>query len=930
MPTVLATYRLQLGPGCNFRQAADLGDYLTLLGVSHVYASPILQPRPGSEHGYDVVDPGKLNPELGDEADLRRALARLAEHGLGWVQDIVPNHMAFDARNPMLRDVLELGPLSGWVSFFDLDWDHPNQGLRGRLLAPFLGRPYGQCLEDGEMRVELSPAGLQVRYYEHCLPLRPGSYADIGGAILARREVATRGEAPGRQALADLICQARDLEKGCGTPPERAGRAVKLRESFWRLCQEHPRMGEAAQATLAALNGKKGDPASFNGLDALLSDQHFRLARWKVAAEEINYRRFFSLNQYISTRVEEPEVFEARHGYLLDLAARLGFDGLRVDHLDGLYCPLAYLRRLRERAGGLYLVVEKVLQPGEELPGEWPVQGSTGYDFMWAVINLLCSKRHEAALSQVYHRFLTAKPDYPELVRQNKKLMLDREMAGDLDNLTRAAMAVAAGSRHGRDLTFNGLRTALAELLTSLGVYRTYIEDGPPGPRDAALLRNALAQARRQAPDRQLELEFLMRVLRQEPSPNLEAENQEPRLDFARRFQQLTAPLCAKGLEDTTLYAYNRLLALNEVGSDPGRLGLDLEGFHGFLARRAESWPRTLNATATHDTKRGEDARARLAVLSELPELWEENLLRWAGLNRSLKQEVEGDLAPDANDEYFLYQTLLSSWPFDPEDRRTFGQRLEGYLVKAVRESKRHSDWLEHNQAYEEACLAFLRAILAPGHGFWADFLAFQQRLAAWGVWASLSQTAIKLAAPGVPDLYQGTELWDFSLGDPDNRRPVDFARRRALLRQVAGRREEPRYLAGLLATPRDGRVKLLLSHRMLQARQAWPKVFVGGLYLPLATSGKRARHLVAFAREAEGQWAVLLAPRHLTGIIAPGEAPVGRDCWEDTWFDLPRTPGDRWVEWMTSRELSSEEARTASLALGNFPVALLLSSPGR
>ena len=788
MTAPLSTYRLQFGPSLGFRQAEALIPYLDALGVSAVYASPVFRPRKGSSHGYDIVDSNALNPELGTGEDFERLLQAAKASGLGWLQDIVPNHMAYDYENEWLRDVLELGRESEYFRYFDIDWDHPYENLRGRVLAPFLGRFYSEALEDGEIRLFYEDGDLAVRYFESRFPLRAESYAAVFGHQAGRLLERAGPERRAVQRFLDLLARMKQ-------PPEGSGRTARARFADLKrrlrvAVEASPVLQRHVDQSLRAFNGTKGRPGSFARLDRLLSRQLFRLSFWKVATEELNYRRFFNVNGLIRLRTEDEAVMEACHRLVLKLAREGKVTGLRVDHVDGLFDPAEYLARLSRKAGPVYIVVEKILGPGEDLPSDWAVQGTTGYDWLNAANGLFCEARNGPAFDGLYGRFTGFGLSYPELVVEKKRLIIGKHMAGDIDNLAQDVKRLSANYRYGRDITLYALRRVIVEIIARFPVYRTYRSPRIFSGQDREFLAAAIGKARETLPELWYEVRLLEDYLLSDPGEDIGDEARRRWLDFVMRFEQATAPLMAKGFEDTLLYVYDRLLSLNEVGGAPDRFGISVDEFHAFNRARSERWPAAMNATSTHDTKRGEDARARLNVLSEMPREWERQLAAWRRINRGAKRREREAEAPDRNDEYFLYQTLVGSFPLEAGRYPEFRERVKAFIIKAVREAKVHTAWLKPETVYEEAFLAFVDRLLPVDMSgrFLKAFLPFLKRVAFYGCLNSLSQTALKLASPGVPDFYQGTELWDLSLVDPDNRRPVDFGDRRAALAAVRAR----------------------------------------------------------------------------------------------------------------------------------------------
>jgi len=918
-----ATYRLQFHSGFTFEDAASILIYLSQLGISDIYASPVFKARRGSPHGYDVVDPAQISPELGGEEALRRLVGQARAQGLGWIQDIVPNHMAYDAENQMLMDIFENGEDSPFFSFFDISWDHVYENMRGRVLAPLLGKLYAEALESGELRLGYDERGLHVRYFERVLPLRIESYVTFLEHDLKRlEEKLGAGDADFMKLLgAARLFKTLAARTGDTDQSEQVRHTKKM---LWALYNGNPQVRQFVDENLAHFNGTAGEAESFEALDRILSEQRYRLSFWKVAAEEINYRRFFTVNELISLRVEDEAVFEATHALILRLLQEGVFDGLRIDHIDGLYDPSGYLARLREKAAGAYCVVEKILAPGEELPAFWDVQGTTGYDFLNAANGLLCRREAAKAFGRLYRAFTRCQNSYDELVAAEKRLIISKHLAGNIDNLAHHLKRISSRDRYGRDVTLYGLRRALVEIMASFPVYRTYISHKATRPQDIFYIRTAIETAQRRLPGYAHEIDFIEKFLTLRFPERLGWEDKEEWIGFAMNFQQYTGPLMAKGFEDTVLYVYNPLIALNEVGADPERFGLDAGAFHAFQQHRQAVHPHSLNATATHDTKRGEDARARLNVLSEMPAAWEERIKRWSKMNKKKKAKAGGPIAPDANDEYFFYQALLGAFPFGGADA-AFAERLGAFAVKAVREAKRHTAWIKPDEAYEEACVGFVKALLEDREGFLKDFLPFQRTVAFYGVINSLSQVLLKAASPGVPDFYQGTELWDFSFVDPDNRRPVDYGAR---LKVLAGIRERVlKDTAGLaqelLARKEDGAVKLFTVYQLLQARRRHPGLFEKGDYAPLAAAGEKADHAFAFLRRHEDQALVAVLPRFPVALVEEGTLPLGAGVWKET--RLEGVPAGAWQDALTGRVLESAGTLPLAEVLASFPVALLV-----
>ncbi len=908
-----AIYRLQFNSHFGFGKAKEIVPYLVMLGISDLYASPIFKAKRGSIHGYDVVDPNLLNPELGTEEEFEALLREVKAHKMGWVQDVVPNHMSYGYENTILSDVLEKGSQSEYFQFFDVKWDHPDEGLKGRILAPFLGDLYSQALEKGEIKLVYGEPGFAIIYYDIRFPLRLKSYVTVLNMRLKNLEQRLGEQDPDIVALKSIISEAGGENPGLG-----------LKKRLWDLYSRSSEVHNFLDSKLKAFNGKIEDTLSFDLLDELLSEQLFRLSFWKVASDEINYRRFFIMNDLISLNTERDSVFEHIHSYLFDLMEKKKITGLRIDHIDGLYDPEEYLRKIRERLGDGYLVVEKILLPGEGLPASWPVQGTTGYDFLNYLNGIFCDISKKDEFERIYFRFTGANISFKEIAYEKKKLMAERHMSGDVDNLARFLKNIFAEDRYGSDVTLSGIRKALIELLVSFPIYRTYVCPRSFSERDRSILKEAARKAKERNLDLFNELDFVEHFLLAPKQDRLDSW-----LNFIMKFQQFTSPLMAKGIEDTALYNYYCLLSLNEVGGDPGSFGVSLDEFHHFNEDRTKNWPYSMNSTATHDTKRGEDARARINVLSEIPEEWSKHIDAWIRMNEGLKKKVKGRDVPDRNDEYFLYQTLIGAYSLLPEELAMFRERAKNYVIKAVREAKVHSGWVKHDASYEVAFASFLEAIL-DSEEFLKDFSSFQRKVAHHGMLNSLAQTLVKMTAPGIPDFYQGTELWDLNFVDPDNRQPVDFEKRRRYLDEIMSREETTieDLMEELLATKEDGRAKLFLIHRTLKARKENATLFAEGEYIRLGIEGRFQENVIAFARRREDAWALTIAPR-LTALPGEDEAlskgyPESF-AWSDAQIIIPKGAPVSWRSAITNQMIVGEKTMSLRSALSHFPVALLL-----
>lgn len=930
MRVPLSTYRLQFNQDFRFEDAKAIVSYLHDLGVSDLYASPIFKAQRGSTHGYDVTDPLSFNPEVGTEEEFDSLIQGVKQDKMGLLLDIVPNHMAYNSENRMLMDILENGKCSKYFNFFDIEWNHAYESIKGRILTPFLGKPYGECLEDGEITLQYDSDGFTVTYYDLKLPIKIESYTNIVTHRLNTLKKRLGEDNPDFIKFLGILYSLKNLPSSGEELVERQNQIRFIKRMLWELYEQNQELKRFIDENVKAFNGEKGNPESFRLLHSLLSEQNFRLSFWKVVTEELNYRRFFTINQLISVRIEDESVFNHTHSLILKLVKEGKVAGLRIDHIDGLYDPTNYLKRLKDRANGIYVVVEKILELKEELPGLWPVQGTTGYEYLNYVNEIFCNRRHEKEFDKVYSDFIGFNMSYEDLAYDKKRLIIERHMTGDVDNLVHLLKRISSGYRRGNDFTLYGLKRAIVEVLVTFPVYRTYINYENIEERDRFYIKEAVSKARERNPDLTLELDFLDEFLLLQFYPGISKEEVNEWTHFAMRFQQFTGPLMAKGFEDTLLYVYNRLISLNDVGGNPSKFGISLEEFHEFNKKKINLWPHSINTTSTHDTKRGEDVRARLNVLSEIPEEWKKSIKKWGRLNEKKKVAFDGRSVPDRNDEYFLYQTLLGVFPFYEDEYSTFVERIKEYTIKAVREAKVHTTWLKPDTEYEEAFIKFVEEVLKPtkGNQFLKAFIPFQRKIAYYGVFNSLSQALIKATSPGVPDFYRGTELWDLTLVDPDNRRPVNFERRKEFLKHI--KEKEKSDVLGLveelLSTKEDGRLKLFLIYKSLWARHNKKETFEKGDYIPLEVKGGCNDHVIAFARMKERSFALTVAPRFLTSLIKEGEYPLGKGIWKDTSIVLPEDFPSTWRDAITDQNLEGRKTLQISGILKHFPVALLIS----
>ncbi|MCI0379741.1 MAG: malto-oligosyltrehalose synthase [Gemmataceae bacterium] len=1038
--TPQATYRLQLHAGFAFEQARQLVTYLHELGISDVYVSPILQARPSSPHGYDICDHGRINAELGGEDGFNSFATQLQKQGLGLILDMVANHMGVNHHsNRWWMDVLENGPSSIYASYFDIDWRPVNPSLQDKVLLPILGDQYGAELESGRIRLAYEDGAFCLYCYETKLPVAPQTYKQIlefqldalaknlgddNVHLLELRSIVT--------ALGYLPPRTTELTPDKIEERNREKEIIKKRLAA--LVNASPEVRSTIDATVTVFNGKPGEPHSFDLLDGLIEAQAFRPAYWRVATEEINYRRFFDINDLAAIRVERPEVFQATHQVLLKLLAEGKATGLRIDHPDGLWNPTEYFRRLQRnycmlrvrgaldverqadgieqevvarlnsRAGAwpLYVVAEKILWEKEPLPRDWAVDGTTGYDFLNAANGLFINSDHRDRFDEIFSAFIGSRLEFAPLVKACQQTILRVSMVSELNALSHQLDRISERNRRYRDFTLNSLAFAIREIIASLLIYRTYITgpDNVPA-RDRGFLEEAVEDAKTRNPrTAEAIFDFVRDTLLFRTLEDFRDEDRPRIIEWVMKFQQLTGPVLAKGLEDTAYYVFNRLVSLNEVGGHPNQFGLCVDAFHRQNQQRLAHWPNAMLATSTHDTKRGEDVRARINVLSEIPAEWQQALERWRKLNADKKALADGKPAPDANDEYLLYQILVGAWPIQPLDgagMHAFRKRIVQYMHKATREAKIHTSWINPNVEYDEAVRDFVTRLLpdpvgarqsadgagvsalaaslpagdgtpaankavtavATGDGpgvrgkavaslpaersgsytgadpFLKDLSELQRRVAYFGYFNSLSQTLLKLTCPGVPDIYQGTELWDLSLVDPDNRRPVDFESRRTLLRGLRQRMKESGgnlvpFCKELLHNMGDGRIKMYLIHRALVQRRSQPTLYREGTYEPLQVVGAKARHVCAFRRVYEDHEIIVVTPRLVCGLAGGGERPpMGKDVWQDTAVVVSGSEHLRYRNYFTGESLTSVAREGAaplflSDVLAHFPVALL------
>jgi (1->4)-alpha-D-glucan 1-alpha-D-glucosylmutase len=967
LPT--STYRFQFNHDFTLKQAGALIDYLADLGIADCYASPLTLARPGSLHGYDVTDHSIINPEIGGEEQLVEFAHGLRTRGIGLILDIVPNHMCVaHPSNRWWADVLENGPGSPFARFFDIDWDPPKADLKDKVLLPVLGDQYGKVLENQEIKITYEGGTFALRFYEFALPVAPRAWTLVLEPALEKLRLVMGEPDSALVELESIITGLNYLplrsETDQARVKERQREKEVIKNRLLALAESSPDVQAAIDASLKEINGIKGDPHSFDRLEWLLEEQAYRLSFWHVATDEINYRRFFDINELAAIRVEEPEVFEAVHRLTLRLVQQGLITGLRIDHVDGLLDPGDYLRLLQKRcadaqAGNIkqprnavdggraypfYVIAEKVLTGPERLPKHWTVYGTTGYEFLNMLNGVFVEERNGQQFGALYRRFTGAQRDFRDLVYECKRLVLRASMSGEQNVLARRLDHISEQHRWSRDFTLNSLGRVLAEVIACFPVYRSYVTSaGELSDDDRRYIRSAINRAKRRNPALSASaFDFLGSVLLLEHPEGLDEAARGERLQFTLHFQQLTGPVDAKGYEDTALYRFYPLASLNEVGGDPASFGLTVQAFHAGNLRRLEEWPHGLSATTTHDTKRSEDVRARINVLSEIPDEWERAIRRWHHLNDPLRFKIEGTEVPDPNEEYLFYQTLLGTWPIsglDSIDYTRYVERIRDYLLKAAKEAKVRTSWISPNHEHDRGLVEFVQAAMRPraDNRFIADFAAFAGRAASAGMLNSLCQVLLKIALPGVPDFYQGNELWDLSLVDPDNRRPVDYALRQSMLAEITREAaSDPLALTKeLFERPADGRIKMYVTCRALGWRRKHARLFHEGAYVPLEGAGQRGHHLIAFGRGSSEHYVIVAVGRFFTGFGMLPQGAAGDSAWSDTFLSLPpNLLQEYYVDLFTGQRVHADCARDAqqlcmSEIFAHMPVSMLIPLDG-
>ncbi len=911
-----ATYRVQLSNKFDFKKLNQIVDYLYNLGISTVYASPILQATPGSQHGYDVINPERINPEIGSWQELKQINRKLHDKNMGWLQDMVPNHMAFSFLNPWLRDIMEKGPDSKYYEFFDITWKNDDSELDGKMMAPFLGAPLEEILGRKEIAIHFDHDGFSLKYYDQQYPLSLKSYYHLMLQVKSILQMDDDIDGTLEQEIFKMLEQSENLQD---ISRHDYDKVLQFKKDVNKMYQANSSFTKLLDKTLSKINQDQAY------LQYLLEFQYFLPCHWQETEKRINYRRFFTINDLISLRMQDEDVFQQYHAFLKTLFDQDLIHGLRVDHIDGLFNPNDYLQKVRDHFGkDLYLVVEKILEWEESLPIFWPAQGTTGYGFLASVSHLFTDWRNKERFNDIYKDLVGEEQEYHDLVMEKKYFIIKERMGGELNNLIMLMKQLQLYPDEGRFEDEN-FAEALAVFMIAHPVYRIYPTQYPLSQGDLSMLKQAYLQASNWRSELKKELKYIFDLFTETRGSNKLINDNK--LFFLMRSQQFTGPLEAKGVEDTTFYLYNRLISHNEVGDSPEIFGISFQEFHEKMMARQVLAPHALSATATHDTKRGEDMRVRTNIISELPDEWHQAVKQWKQINMGAKKSFNGKQSPDDNDEYFIYQTIVGALPMDGSINEELRQRLREYMTKVLREGKRNSSWSNPNQQYEFGVHDFLNTILQENSKFMQAARPFLKKVTHFGFINSLSQVLLKITAPGVPDVYQGTEFWDLNLVDPDNRRPVDYELREKILKDIqeAYNHDPIQLIDSLLQSKEDGRIKLFTLYKSLIERRRSQKLFSKGKYIPLHFSGSGYWHLVGYARHYQNQWALIVLPRHLVHFLNEGEYPHQVQTWEDTILHLPKGAPRNWRSTFSGRMLNFEnQVVRVNELFTNFPIVFL------
>ena len=900
----IATYRLQFHKDFTFDHFESIIPYLHKLGVSTVYASPIFEASPGSTHGYDGLNPHKINPEVGTEEGLRKLSGQLQQYKMGWLQDIVPNHMAFHPGNKWLMDVLEKGPQSLYAPFFDVAWS--SLLYQGRIMVPFLGATIDEVIDNYELKIDYEDGGFVFKYFDTAYPLNPRSY----NTLLEQEK--------GNDAIKQLRVQWAQIHQ-VEEPKAFAERWHEFKLQLAALMNDENTKGIIKSCLLQISQNKEM-------LHKIIDEQAYRLCHWQETDYQINFRRFFTVNGLICLNIQDKAVFDHYHQFIKKLTDDGIFQGLRIDHIDGLYDPTGYLEQLRAMAGeDTYIVVEKILEPGEDLPTKWPIEGNTGYDFLSMVNNLLTLNNSEKALTRFYHKLIGEKIKIHEELNDKKALILSEHMGGELNNLYHLfTESDLVNESELSNVDSENIKSAIGEFLIQCPVYRYYGNSFPLDKEESKNVQQIFNRMYKSKPELASAIKLLEATFLQKPLTENEGYKSRA-LHFYQRCMQFTGPIMAKGVEDTLMYTFNRFIGHNEVGDSPETFGETIKGFHDKMIDRQQHWPLTLNTTSTHDTKRGEGSRARLNALTELADEWIKTVQEWQKLNADISAENR----PDIMDEYFIYQALISAYPMPGDDEADFESRFHEYIQKALREAKRHSTWTEPNEAYEGAAKSFASTLLNKERPFWQSFQKLHKKVADYGIINSLIQVMLKFTCPGVPDVYQGTELWDMSFVDPDNRRPVDYTQRMQWLEEIERQKDDPANLIEALWADRySAKIKLWLVQNLFGARKEQQQLFAEGHYIPLKTIGKYKDHVLAFARHYGQSWIVVAVPLNLAKISEDQKVDVMQIDWKDTRIILPANAPDTWEHLLVKTKGTTDKVLSLKAIFKNAPLAILKGYP--
>lgn len=918
MKTPVSTYRIQFTPDFTFKNASEIVDYLHEIGIDTLYASPVFHARPGSNHGYDVIDPTSYNPQLGTTFDFDELFDKIEENQMGWMQDIVPNHMAYHYDNKWMRNVLENGRYSPYVQYFDVNWENTQDNFKNKILAPFLGKPYGLALEDKEIQLEYNEGGnIVAAYWENIFPVKIESYPEIIPGI----EKIYLHENEDKNVKNEI-----EQLTGIKNKALRDKKITELKQAIYNIYQTEQSFKQALDDNIKKLNGTKGDKSSFNKLDYILRDQHYRLCFWQVANTSNNYRRFFTINDLISVRADLQDVFNDSHELIIENCLKGKFTALRIDHVDGLYNPANYLSRLKKATKNTFTLVEKILEFDEKLPTSWNMEGSTGYDYMNFLNLVFCNNNSKAIFDCLYTEINETGTDEKTLLYNSKKEILLNEFYSRLENISRSLAIYIWQTRYGVDATIHAIKEVLIAYLCALPVYRTYHSSKDLPEQDEAFILQALNEGKEKLPEHAHLFEVMGNILLMKiENGGRTKKAREDWLMINRQIEQLSGPLMAKGLEDTLLYRYIPLLSVNEVGGNPFRFGITNQQFIGYLKERQENFPYSMNASSTHDTKRGEDTRARLNVLSSIPDEWFALIELWMRENEKFKENEW----PDKNIEYALYQTIIGIYPTNGELTNEWKDRIKNYLVKFARESKTYTSWTSRDEEYENILVKFIDKVLSKGNKkFIGEITDFSRKIMHHGVYNSLSQVTIKICSPGIPDFYQGTELWDLTLVDPDNRKPVDYSLRQELRQEIVHNINDPGYAYELFKNADndvDGKIKMFVTIKLLHFRNRKKELLLNGKVKEVNLQGKNMKNVLAFSRILNDEELLIIVPKYPNLLVGLDGLLFSSDFQDDTKLIMTEGKENGWSEILTGREIEPKDKKISlEELLKPFPVAVL------